>query len=70
MKYKIISIFRILFSKHYLLLSQNKKQRNDGEYTAITHFCCPSCELEVVLNYLDIHEQEDAIREAKHIIKN
>jgi hypothetical protein len=70
MKYKIISIFRILFSKHFLLLSQNKKQKNNGEYTTITHYCCPTCELEVVLNYLDLLEQENAICEAKHIIKN
>jgi hypothetical protein len=70
MKYKIISIFRILFSDNFLLLSQNKKQIERGEYKAITHYCCPSCELETIISYMDLHEQEDAIREAKHIIKN
>jgi len=70
MKLKIIAISRILFSNNFLVLSQNKKQMQHGEYKAITQFCCPTCELETILSYMDVHEQEDAIREAKDIIKN
>lgn len=67
---RLKAILRILFSKHFLVLSQTKKDIKEDSYKAITIFCCPSCELDVIDSYMDFHELDNAVHEAKHIINS
>ena len=70
MKIKLRAILRILFSNHFLDLSQTKKEIKEEAYKVTTYFCCRSCELDVIDSYMDVHELYNAVDEAKHIINN